>query len=155
MFREEAPQENLSGVHLWLILMKAHQALEKHALRSIEATGLCFSDFTALEALLHKGAMPINALGEKLSLTSGALTAVVDRLEKKGYVERRFDSADRRVRIIHLTSAGEQRIRTLFQQHSEDMEASASPLNLTERKQLLALLKKLGKEAAHCLNSSE
>jgi MarR family 2-MHQ and catechol resistance regulon transcriptional repressor len=147
-YLEVGLREDTSGVHLWLILMKAHQALAKYAIRSIEATGLCFSDFTALEALLHKGAMPINALGEKLALTSGALTAVVDRLEKKGYVERRFDAVDRRVRLVTLTGSGEERIRALFRRHSEDMEESASNLTLAEREGLIALLKKLGKDTA-------
>ena len=53
------------GVHLWLVLMKAHQALHQHAMRSIAGTGLCFSDFAFLEMLLHKGPLPVNTLGAK------------------------------------------------------------------------------------------
>lgn len=135
-----------SAVHVWLVLMKAHHALEQEAISSIEATGLCFSDFKALELLLHKGPVAINTLGSHLALTSGALTSVVDRLEKKGLVERHGDPNDRRVRIIKLTEPGQQLIRTLFNQHSQDMENALSHLNREERQRLIELLKKAGKQ---------
>ncbi len=138
--------ENTSGVHVWLILMKAHQTFLKQAQRSIQGTGLCFSDFTALEILLHKGPIPIITIGEKLQLTSGSLTAAIDRLEKRGLLERSFDPTDRRVRIITLTSAGERLIKDLFKQHSLDMENAMSGLSQNERKQLIQLLKKAGKQ---------
>ena len=140
-------QENTTGVHVWLILMKAHQALQQHAERSIQATGLCFSDFASMEILLHKGPQPVNAISERLGLTSGALTAAVDRLEKKGLVERRFDTEDRRVRIIHLTDPGKKEIEAIFARHAKDMEGAFAGLTVTERENLIALLKKAGKGA--------
>jgi MarR family 2-MHQ and catechol resistance regulon transcriptional repressor len=47
-----------SGIHTWLVLMKAHRTLTRHAKRSIEALDMCLSDFAILEALLHKGPQP-------------------------------------------------------------------------------------------------
>jgi MarR family transcriptional regulator, 2-MHQ and catechol-resistance regulon repressor len=44
-----------SGVHLWVLLWKASKAVEAHARRSVNGTGLGLSDFGVLEALLHKG----------------------------------------------------------------------------------------------------
>ncbi len=44
--------EDISGVHLWLILWKASRALQVHAVRSVEELPLCQSDFAVLEALL-------------------------------------------------------------------------------------------------------
>lgn len=140
--------ENTSAVHTWLILMKAHQSLEKVAIKSIESTGLCFSDFRTLEFLLHKGVVPINVLGEHLNLTSGALTSMVDRLEKKKLLERQFSPTDRRVRLISLTESGQAFIQGIFQQHSQDMETALAVLNPDERSQLIQLLKKAGKSAA-------
>jgi MarR family transcriptional regulator, 2-MHQ and catechol-resistance regulon repressor len=134
-----------SAIHVWLVTMKAHQALEKQAKSSIEATGLCFSDFRALELLLHKGTVPINALGEHLSLTSGSLTTMVDRLEKKELLARQFAPDDRRVRLISLTKSGKKLIQALFKQHCLDMEEALSGLTPKERQQLIQLLKKAGK----------
>ena len=146
-------QDDTTGVHIWLILMKAHQAMSQHAERSIEAAGICFSDFGAMEMLLHKGPLPINAIGEKLQLTSGALTAAVDRLEKKGLLERKFDANDRRVRMIHLTESGQVFIQEIFNQHKADMEKAVSGLDKKERIEVIRLLKKMGKEALKNLDS--
>ena len=145
------PQQDTSGVHAWLVFMKAHQSFQTHAERSIQATGLCLSDFAALEMLLHKGPQPVNAISERLGLTSGALTAVVDRLEKKRYVERCLDAEDRRVRIIHLTKRGKQEIEVIFARHAQDMEKAFAGLGAKERETFIHLLKKAGKFASEKL----
>jgi len=64
---------------------------------------MCGSDFAVLEALLHKGPLPVNEIGKKVLLTSGSITVAVDRLETKGLVERRAHGTDRQARMVHLT----------------------------------------------------
>ncbi|HUO26286.1 MAG TPA: MarR family transcriptional regulator [Candidatus Aquilonibacter sp.] len=137
-----------TGVHLWLVLMKAQHAVEKHALRSIAKSGLCFSDFAVLEILLHKGPLPVNTLGASVSLSSGAATAAIDRLEKKALVRRSADARDRRARVVHLTEKGKTLISGAFREHETDMEALTSGLSPSEKTTLVGLLKKLGKAAA-------
>src|SRR6185295_20349840 len=88
--------EKASGVHLWLVLWKAMRAVEAHALKSIASQPICGSDFAVLEALLHKGPLPVNVIGRKVLLTSGSITAAVDRLEAQDLVERRAHARDRR-----------------------------------------------------------
>jgi MarR family transcriptional regulator, 2-MHQ and catechol-resistance regulon repressor len=136
-----------SGVHLWLLLWKASKAVEAHARRSVESTGLGLSDFGVLEALLHKGPLPVSALGKKVLLSSGSITVAVDRLEKNGLVERGSDATDRRARIVHLTGEGRTLIRKVFAEHERDMERVFSRLAKQERNTLGALLRKLGREA--------
>src|SRR5258708_40212975 len=67
---------------------------------------MCGSDFAVLEALLHKGPLPVNEIGKKILLTSGSITVAIDRLETKGLVQRRASGTDRRGRIVHLTKEG-------------------------------------------------
>jgi len=81
-----------SGIHLWLVFMKAYRALARHARCSIEPLGLGSSDFAILELLLHKGQQPVNAIGRQVDLTSGAITSAVDRLEAQGLVVRTTDA---------------------------------------------------------------
>lgn len=133
-----------SGVHLWLILMKAHESLRRHADRHIHSLGIGFSDFAVLEVLLHKGPTPVNAIGSLVRLTSGSITAAVDRLERKGLVERRNDPEDRRARVVYLTDEGTKLISCAFADHELAMERAASGLTPEEREQAAALLKKLG-----------
>jgi MarR family 2-MHQ and catechol resistance regulon transcriptional repressor len=132
------------GLRLWLILWKAHDTLREHAERHIASLKLGFSDFAVLEVLLHKGPTPVNTIGELVNLTSGSITIAVDRLEKKGLVERRNDTSDRRARVVHLTPAGDKLIRCAFADHEAAMERATSGLTPEERAQATALLKKLG-----------
>ncbi len=141
-----------SGVHVWLVLWKATSAIEAHALQSINVLDVCHSDFAVLEALLHKGPLPVNAIGKKVLLTSGASTTAVDRLEKRKLVERKWDQKDRRVCLVHLTKAGRALIEKAFAVHAKTMEYATQGLTRQERATLLGLLKKLGLRAQDLLN---
>src|SRR5947199_4956019 len=83
-----------SGVHVFLVLWKAARAVESYAENSIIGLEMCGSDFAVLEALLHKGPLPVNEIGKKILLTSGSITVAVDRLEKRGLVEPGHDGPD-------------------------------------------------------------
>ena len=138
---------DVSGTHLWLVLMKAHRALQRLATRSIELSEVGLSDFGVLEMLLHKGPQPVNEIGRRIELTSGAITTAVDRLESRGLVTREAHPSDRRARIVRLTAAGEQQAVRIFAVHKGAMDLAASGLSKTERAALIGLLKKLGTSA--------
>src|ERR1700724_2316849 len=104
--RKTKKRRKSAGVHVWLVFMKAFQALVPHAAQSIERTKLGDSDFRVLEALLHKGPLPVNTIGPKVWLTPGSISVAVDRLVKKGLVARKEHSHDRRVRQVELTAKG-------------------------------------------------
>src|ERR1700682_4837482 len=74
--------------HVWLVMMKAMRALTRYAAAGIEETGLGLSDFGVLEALLHKGSLPVNTIGPIVDLTPGSISIAVDRLCAKGLVTR-------------------------------------------------------------------
>ena len=138
-----------SGVHVFLVLWKAARAVEAYAEKSISELEMCGSDFAVLEALLHKGPLPVNEIGRKVLLTSGSITVAVDRLETKGLVERRAHGTDRRARMVHLTKSGRKLITRVYADHAADMERLASAsLTREERKTLIRLLKKIGYKAA-------
>jgi len=147
-----AKRESLSGgsgVHVFLVLWKAARAVQTYAEKSITELALCGSDFGVLEALLHKGPLPVNEIGKKILLTSGSITVAVDRLEKRGLVERRAHGTDRRARIVHLTKEGRKLITRAYAQHAADLEQLMSAsLTTTERSTLISLLKKIGYKAA-------
>jgi len=148
MRRQKTTGQDSTGVHVWLVFMKAFQALLPHAARSIKRTKLGDSDFRVLEALLHKGPLPVNTIGPKVWLTPGSISVAVDRLVKKGLVSRKDHPDDRRVRQVELTAKGRALIARGFQEHSAAMETSVRVLSKNERLTLLRLLKKLGKHAA-------
>jgi len=139
---------NRSGVHLWLVLWRAYEAVRQRAEEHIASLEICLSDFAVLELLLHKGPTPVNRIGARVGLTSGSITTAVDRLERRGLVERRNDPGDRRTRVVHLTDAGRRMIACAFADHEKAMEEAAAGLTAAEREQLIELLKKLGLHAA-------
>ena len=140
-------KQDSSGVHVWLVLMKAFKALTPHAEESIDQTDLGDSDFRVLEALLHKGPLPVNTVGPKVWLTPGSISVAVDRLVKKGLVSRKDHAGDRRVRQVELTPKGRALIIRGFREHAAAMETAVNVLSKNERLTLLGLLKKLGKHA--------
>src|SRR5881275_1070393 len=146
--KRTTPGQDSTGVHLWLVFMKAFQALFPHAAQSIERTQLGDSDFRVLEVLLHKGPLPVNTIGPKVWLTPGSISVAVDRLVKKGLVSRKDHPNDRRVRQVELTAKGRALITRGFREHAAAMENAVSVLSKNERLALLRLLKKLGKHAA-------
>src|SRR2546423_7919106 len=98
--------QDASGVHVWLVFMKAFQALVPHAAGSIKQTKLGDSDFRVLEVLLHKGPLPVNTIGPKVWLTPGSISVAVDRLVKKGLVARKERTKHRRGRAGVFTPQG-------------------------------------------------
>src|SRR5436309_9141602 len=143
-----------SGVHVFLVLWKAARAVEAYAQKSVSGSDICGSDFAVLEALLHKGPLPVNTIGRKVQLTSGSITAAVDRLEAQRFVERRAHRTDRRARVVHLTPEGKRLIAGVFAEHARDIERAASALSPSERVTLVRLLKKLGLDAERALGTS-
>jgi MarR family 2-MHQ and catechol resistance regulon transcriptional repressor len=144
-----------SATHVWLILWKAARAVEQNAARSVSALGLGLSDFAVLELLLHKGSQPVNVIGRKVFLTSGSITAAVDRLASKKLVRRTTDPSDLRSRIVQLTPRGQVVIERAFRQHAIDIEETMAVLKARERTELIRLLKKLGMWAAARLENAE
>ena len=145
-----------SGVHVFLVLWKAARAVQAYAEKSVSALEMCGSDFAVLEALLHKGPLPVNEIGKKVMLTSGSITVAVDRLEAKGLVERRAHGTDRRARIVHLTKEGRKLITRAYADHAADLERLAlASLTRAERETLIGLLKKFGYKAAATLGQSK
>ena len=134
-----------SGAHLFLLFWKASHAVMRYDHQSIAAQGFAtLSDYAVLEVLLHKGALPVNAIGEKVLLTSGSMTTAVQRLEKKGLVCRERSESDARVVLVNLTIKGMNLIQEAFTAHAEDLDELFIEFSGDERVQFVALMRKLG-----------
>src|SRR5581483_7494351 len=68
-----------------------------------DALGINRTDMRCLDVLEREGPVPAGHLAEQTGLTSGAMTAALDRLERAGYVRRVRDGADRRRVLVELT----------------------------------------------------
>jgi len=134
-------------VHCWLVWRKAHEAASDYLYRGIEETGISDTDFRILEALLHKGPLPVNTIGPKVHLTPGSISVAVDRLLEKGLVSRAENPGDRRVRIVALTKNGRDLIVPIFRKHSAEIGKVFADASPKELQILESVLKKAGKRA--------
>ena len=90
-------------------------AVLRHAAATAKRMSLETSELAALEHLQAAGPMTQKRLGERLSISPGAVTAMIDRLESRGYVERTPNPEDRRSALVVITKAGlEESLRQLW-----------------------------------------
>jgi MarR family 2-MHQ and catechol resistance regulon transcriptional repressor len=107
--------------------------------------GLTTPQFGIIEALYHLGPLSLGQLADKLLVTGGNVTYVMDRLEAQGLVLRERSPRDRRIIQAKLTPEGRKLISEVFPGHGEFIEGLASHLDVDEQEALRSLLKKLGR----------
>jgi len=135
------------AIHTWLIMLRARNSIARYALPPITEEGLGDSDFRVLDVLLHKGPMPVNAIGPKVDLNPGSVSVAVDRLYTKGFVSRVESTSDRRVRTVALTEKGREMFAPLFRRHAALIKRAFQDVSPEELQQLEGVLKKIGKRA--------
>ena len=140
-------KKDADPVHCWLVWRKAHEAAHDYLYRGIAETGISDTDFRVLEALLHKGPLPVNTIGPKVHLTPGSISVAVDRLLERGLVSRAESPDDRRVRVVALTKNGKDLIVPIFRKHSAEIAGVFADANPRELQILESVLKKAGKRA--------
>jgi DNA-binding MarR family transcriptional regulator len=76
--------------------------------------GINRTDLRCLDIVDRRGRVTAGELGREAGLTSGAVTAVLDRLERDGFVRRRQDPDDRRVVVVELTPEARTRANEIY-----------------------------------------
>ncbi|ARQ67538.1 MarR family winged helix-turn-helix transcriptional regulator [Streptomyces marincola] len=115
--------------------------------------GLHATDVHALAAILDATTrdgtpMTPGRLREQLNLTSGAVTACLDRLERAGHIARSRDTADRRVVHLHYLPAAREAARSYFEPLSRGTKAARARFSDEELATVLAFLQALNEELA-------
>jgi MarR family 2-MHQ and catechol resistance regulon transcriptional repressor len=142
-----------TALKLWVVLTKAYAAVSAHAQDDVKSSGLTSGEFGVLEMLHHKGPTLLGEIQRRVLVSSGGITFLVDRLEKKGLVERQNCPTDRRARYAVLTPAGDALIRRIFPTHADRIADAMSALTADEQRMATDLLKRLGITAAEANNA--
>ena len=91
-------------VGYWLRMVSNHVS---HAFKlKVEARGVTVAEWVVLRQLLDMGEVNPSELAERIGLTRGAISKLVERLVKKKLVSRRAGEADRRYQTVKLTATG-------------------------------------------------
>ena len=136
------------ALKLFVVLSRAHAAVARHADADIGQHGLTTSEFAVLELLFHKGQALLGDIQRRILVSSGGVTYLVDRLEKRGLVERRDCPEDKRARYAALTREGTKLMKTIFPPHAARITDAVAGLSPAEQEVAILLLKKLGLGAA-------
>lgn len=144
----DAAPSQATALKLWVVLSRAHAAVERLVEAEVARHGMTAAEFGILEALYHKGPLLLGEIQRKILVSSGGITFLVDRLAAKGLVERKACAEDRRARYAVLTPAGEKLIRRIFPEHAQMLERALGGLDETEQRRATALLRALGQAAA-------
>lgn len=141
------PEEE-EALRLWIALARCYSTFARAVSGKVLDYGLTSPQLGVLEALHHVGPLSLGELAEKLLVTGGNITYVMDRLEAQGLVYRERSRQDRRVVEARLTEEGRRVVEEYFPLHAHHVRELTEVLEPGERRELRRLLKKLGKGVA-------
>ena len=128
---------------LGYLLGQAHLAHRRIAAEPLATLGLGVKAFGALSVLVDEGSLSQQRLGERMRVDRTTMVAVVDGLERQGFVERQRDADDRRAYALRATSQG-RRALTRAGEVADQAEARfLARVSPADRRQLKDLLRKL------------
>ncbi len=130
------------AVRAYVKLNRATRAVLAAVEGRVASAGLTLTQLGVLEAVLHKGPMTQRELGRKVLTSAGNMTDVLDKLAKRGLIDR--VKRDGRSVSVALTDTGLMLIRDLFPRHARDIQAAFAALEPAELAELDRLLRKLG-----------
>ena len=121
-------------------------ASQRHAVifQNQISQGLTPTQFSTLVRVAEEGEVSQNQLGRLAAMDIATIKGVVDRLKAKGLLKTASDPDDKRRSIISLTDAGAALMKQLYQDGVSISKETLAPLDASERKTFLALLKRLG-----------
>jgi len=135
------------SLDLYIALNRSVQWINAHADRDIRNYGLNRTEFGVLELLYHKGPELLQRIGGKVLMSSGNITYVIDKLERKQFVRRKASDEDRRAIYAEITDIGKQFMDQVFPAHAKLIDTLISVLVSEEKREASEILKKLGKHA--------
>ena len=135
-------------MRLWTALSRCYGTYARAGTTRVQGYGLTAAQFRTLEVLYHLGPLSLGELADKLLVTGGNVTYVVDRLEDKGLVYRDRHSADRRLVHAALTASGRALFAEVFPGCVGYVEHLSRHLSTEEQETMRTLLEQLGKGIA-------
>jgi DNA-binding MarR family transcriptional regulator len=98
---------------------KSQGATDRFDQAVADALGMNRTDMRCTDVLDREGPVTAGRLAEATGLTSGAITAAIDRLERAGFARRLPDRSDRRRVLVELTPESRERGRSFYTGHAE------------------------------------
>ena len=128
---------------LYFHLMEASRAIQDRVRAEASKWKLGITEFFVLETLYIKGSQTIQQIAGNVFVSSGSMTYVIDKLEKRGIVYRNPCPNDRRVIHIEFTPEGRSFMDEIMAKHKENLEDIFQVLKPEEAVNLINMLSKV------------
>ena len=129
--------DTLPGHHI----RRLHQIAVAIFLEETEAHGVTPVQYAALHAAQRQPGLDQRTLAATIGFDTSTIGGVIDRLEKRGLIERLASPTDRRVRLLQVTPAGATLIDELVPDMLKAQQRILAPLPAADRPRFLAMLK--------------
>lgn len=137
------PQE-VRALNTYIKLQRASETVLARTTAHLTDYDLSLSEFAVLEALYHLGVLSQRDLANKLLQSTGNISTVLKKLERRGLISRQRDPHDNRYMQVRITDSGENVLERCFPPHVRGIVEEMSTLTPHEQDELARLCKKLG-----------
>ena len=149
----ERPHDHKDELRLWLRLFACKEVIESEVRRRLRDSFDVTLPRFDLMAQLYRApkAMTLGELSQRMMVSNGNVTGLVERLVESGHLDRRTSDADRRVQVIRLTKAGRAEFRKMAAEHElwiADVFGDLTPKDVRELMRLLAKTKASAQKSA-------
>ncbi len=145
-WKQERPELDVDAMQVVGRIIKLGKVLEKRASSVLKESGIHYTDLDVLATIRRSGKpyqLAPKQIMDSVLLTSGAMTALLDRLTKLELIYRASDNKDARIKLAGLTPKGISVIDKAIKIRFDEANLSVSIFNETESLALSELLRKL------------
>jgi len=145
-WRDECPNLDPNAMGIVGRIMLLGRKFEKDAAEALRPFSIHYTDFDIIATIRRSGhpyELAPGELSETVLLSSGAMTAALDRLQLAGLITRHESTSDRRVKTAQLTKSGIKLAESAAQVRFDTADDALLSLSKTDQKLLSRLLKKL------------
>jgi DNA-binding MarR family transcriptional regulator len=136
-------QREYTAMDLAMAVRRLDLMMSQMHLEMSERLGLSAAELLALAHLSLDGSLGPTELTHRLHMTTGAMTAMLDRLAERDYVVRAPHETDRRRVVVRLTAGGRERIFTQVHGMAANVVAASTRLDAEQRRVVAAYIEEI------------
>ena len=151
----ERPDDHVAELRLWLRMLTCTTMIESEVRRRLrERFDTTLPRFDVLAQLdKANGGMTLGELSQRMMVSNGNVTGLVERLVSEGLIAREVSREDRRVQIVKLTSTGRRTFRTMAKENGDWISQIFAGLDDKDIDALMQLLAKTKESARHAIET--